>query len=147
MLLHPWIRFDFRGLHTYLHWNCFLFTPTLHVFPLSVTCSAVSKANMFPLSVFIWCADFCCSCREEKNRRRRKKKAQRERARERSLSDQHLRSLSLVIQGKENCFLCRLCCFCRRCRGVITIAALHPSCMLIYIHLKASMQCFLYVLP
>lgn len=65
-----------------------------HVFPLSVTCSAVSKRNTIPLSVFIWCAD---SAAQAKREEKQKKK---ERRKERGLSDRHLRIRNLVFQHK-----------------------------------------------
>lgn len=56
-LLNSKIRFDFKeapaliciGIAFFLHPQFTHF----HVFPLSVTCSAVSKRNTIPLSVFI----------------------------------------------------------------------------------------------
>lgn len=76
-LLNSKIRFDFKeapaliciGIAFFLHPQFTHF----HVFPLSVTCSAVSKRNTIPLSVFIWCADSAAQAegeRQEKQERR-----------------------------------------------------------------------------
>lgn len=69
--------------HAFLHF---------HVFPLSRTCSAVSRWNTKPLCVYLMCW-FCCTGRE--------------RRKERQLSDWHLRNRNLGFLHS------RVCCFWR----------------------------------
>lgn len=66
-----------RGPGTYLHWNCFLFTPTVHVFPCvpivrDPFCCLKTK-HYTPLCVYLMCW-FCCPGGEREKERQEKQK-------------------------------------------------------------------------
>lgn len=111
-LLNSKIRFDFKeapaliciGIAFFLHPQFTHF----HVFPLSVTCSAVSKRNTIPLSVFIWCADSAAQAEKEWERERRNKKETKGERTVRLTSEKQEFSLSAWS-------LCRVCCFWKKC--------------------------------
>lgn len=85
-----------RGSGTYLHWNCFLFTPAVHAFPCvpivrDPFCCLKTK-HYTPLCVYLMCW-FCCPGRERERETGETKK-------ERGLSGRHLRNRNLVSQHK-----------------------------------------------
>lgn len=111
--LNSQIRFDFKeapalfciGIAFFLHPQFMHF----HVFPLSVTCSAVSRWNIIPLSVFIWCADSAAQAeRETEETKKRETKGERT---VRLTSEKQEFSLSAQR-------LCRVCCFWRRAQRI-----------------------------
>lgn len=113
-LLNSKIRFDFKeapaliciGIAFFLHPQFTHF----HVFPLSVTRSAVSKRNTIPLSVFIWCADSAAQAQRKRGRERDRRNKKGERTVRPTSEEQEF---SLSAQS-----LCRVCCFWRSVRRI-----------------------------
>lgn len=103
-LLYSNIRFDFKEApYAYLHWNSFLFTPTVHALPCvpivrDPLCCLQTKH--YTLSVFIWCVDSAAQAEWGRKTKRERTVRPTSEKQEFSLSAQSL---------------CRGCCFWKKC--------------------------------